>query len=109
MQLAEKKCIPCEVGTEPLSQEEALEMAVAIPEWDIHDKHIERTFKFKDFMQAVEFANRVANIAETEGHHPDLYISWGKAKVELSTHSIHGLSENDFILAAKIDNIGREQ
>lgn len=105
MQLAEKKCIPCEGGVEPLSIEQARKLGEQILGWEIDDKHIEKTFAFADFAQAMEFANKIARIAEEENHHPELHISWGKVRVELSTHKIGGLSENDFILAAKIDKL----
>ena len=68
-------------------------------------KNISKQFKFRDFVGAMEFANKITPIAESEGHHPDLYIGWGKVRVELTTHAIGGLSENDFILAAKIDTL----
>ncbi|MBI5456825.1 4a-hydroxytetrahydrobiopterin dehydratase [Candidatus Kaiserbacteria bacterium] len=103
--LTQKKCIPCEVGTIPLSREQAEELLAQTPGWELDEdaKEIERKFKFKDFKEALLFANKVGRIAEAEGHHPDMKIGWGKVKVELSTHAIKGLSENDFILAAKID------
>jgi len=75
------------------------------PAWSVADARLERTFRFPDFRHALEFTNRVGGIAERENHHPDLRLSWGKVVVELSTHSVGGLSENDFILAAKVDRI----
>src|SRR3989338_763504 len=107
MDLAQKKCVPCEAGSPTLSRSSAEALLVQITGWNlsVEAKKISKTFKFKNFKQAISFANAVAEIAETEGHHPDLFISWGKVKVELTTHSIGGLSENDFILAAKIDKI----
>ena len=74
--------------------------------WElIEDKKIVKTFKFANFRKAMEFTNRVGELAEAENHHPDIHLSWGKVKVELSTHAVKGLSENDFILAAKIDEL----
>lgn len=105
--LAKKRCIPCEVGTEPLSREDAKVLLQQTQDWKLSDdaKKIERKFKFKDFNEALAFVNKVGDVAEAEGHHPDISLSWGKVGIELSTHAIKGLSENDFILAAKIDGI----
>ena len=105
--LAEKKCIPCEGGTLPLFKQKAEELLKEIPTWTLSEdaKSISKELKFKNFAEALAFANRVGAIAEAEGHHPDLAVSWGKVGIELSTHSIGGLSENDFIVAAKIDEI----
>lgn len=105
MALDEQKCVACEQGTSPLSRDEVMKMGEQIPGWDINDKSIERTFKFPNFVEAMKFANRITKIAEEENHHPDLHISWGKARVELSTHSIDGLSINDFIVASKISRV----
>lgn len=107
MDLTQKHCIPCEGGTPPLTAEEIARYKSQVPSWSVSDnqKSISREFNFKNFLQAIEFANKITPIAEAEGHHPDLLISWGKVKVELSTHAIGGLSENDFILAAKVDKI----
>ncbi len=107
MDLAQKKCVPCEGGAEPLTEMEAKAMLTHTPTWKLSDdiKKISKEFKVKDFVAAMDFANKITPIAESEGHHPDLTVSWGKVKVELTTHAIHGLSENDFILAAKIDLI----
>ncbi|HEY4514443.1 MAG TPA: 4a-hydroxytetrahydrobiopterin dehydratase [Candidatus Paceibacterota bacterium] len=107
MDLAQKKCVPCEAGSPPLSRSSAEALLLQITGWNlsVEAKKISKTFKFKNFREAISFANAVAEIAEKEGHHPDLFVSWGKVKVELTTHSIGGLSENDFILAAKINKI----
>ncbi len=104
--LTQKHCVPCEGGTKPLTQEEVAPYLQAIPHWTVDDegKKIKRTFVFKDFMEAVDFINRIADIAEKEGHHPDLKLfNYKKVSVILSTHAINGLSTNDFILAAKTD------
>lgn len=104
-ELTQKKCIPCEVGGPALSRTEAEVLLKQIPEWQLNDSatEVERTFVFPDFKTAMGFADKVGAIAEEEGHHPDLHISWGKVRIELSTHAVKGLSENDFILAAKVD------
>jgi 4a-hydroxytetrahydrobiopterin dehydratase len=105
--LAEKKCEPCEGGVSPLTQEEAEKMLKEIPRWALIDdgKKIKRTFRFSDFKEAIDFVKEVARLAEAEGHHPDIYIFYNQVRLELWTHAINGLSENDFILAAKIDTL----
>ncbi|MCL5103660.1 MAG: 4a-hydroxytetrahydrobiopterin dehydratase [Armatimonadetes bacterium] len=105
MELAGQKCAPCSVETPPLKREEALDLVQQTPGWEILDGKIERTFKFPNFVEAILFANRITTVAEEENHHPDLHISWGKVRVELSTHAIGGLSKNDFIVAAKINKM----
>lgn len=106
--LATKKCVPCEGNVPPLPPDKAQEiMAQLDPEWMLVDEAhlLARSFRFKDFAQTMEFVNKVAKIAEAEGHHPDLTVTYGAVTVELMTHAIGGLSENDFIVAAKIDQI----
>ncbi len=105
--LAKKKCVPCEEGGEPLTKPEAEKLLVELNEWMlIDDAHmLAKSFHFKDFTESMEFVNKVAAIAEEEGHHPDLTISYSDVGVELTTHAMEGLSENDFIVAAKIDEI----
>jgi 4a-hydroxytetrahydrobiopterin dehydratase len=103
--LAEKKCLPCRGGTAPLK---GRDIAVLLDQlgdgWRaIEEQRIEKEFKFKNFRQALDFTNRVGEIAEAEGHHPDIYLSWGKVRLAIWTHVAAGLTENDFILAAKID------
>lgn len=107
MALSDKKCVPCEGGVEPLSRPDAETLLQEIPEWKLAEdtKSISRGFTFKNFKQALVFVNKIGEIAETEGHHPDITLAWGRVGVELSTHAIKGLSENDFILAAKINSI----
>jgi 4a-hydroxytetrahydrobiopterin dehydratase len=107
MDLAQKKCIPCEVGGMPLSAERLETLRPHVPLWEIEgNKSISREFKFKDFVENMAFVNRVAELAESEGHHPDMNIhDWNKLTIKLSTHAIGGLSENDFILASKIDTL----
>ena len=106
MDLTKKKCIPCEAGTEPFSEKQADEFLKQISGWELKNGHLYKKFKFKNFVGAMKFVNAVANIAEQEGHHPDILLfGWNKVKLTLSTHAIKGLSDNDFILAAKIDEI----
>jgi len=105
--LIQKKCIPCEVGGSALTLDQAQTLMAQIPEWTLtaDGKQITRSFTFKDFAEALNFTNEIGAIAEEEGHHPDLTVAWGKVGVTLWTHAVGGLSENDFILAAKIDQI----
>jgi 4a-hydroxytetrahydrobiopterin dehydratase len=106
--LVHRKCVPCEGGTKPLERVKINEyLKVLNKEWEvINDKEIRHEFAFKNFVEAVEFVNKVSDIAESEGHHPDILIhAYKKVKIMLSTHAIGGLSENDFILAAKIEEI----
>ena len=105
MSLADMKCVPCRGGTPSMEESRARELLKELsPGWELNQaEHLERTYSFKNFAQALEFANKVGAIAEEEGHHPDLYIAWGKCKVEVWTHKIQGLSESDFYLAAKAD------
>lgn len=105
MDLTQKKCKPCEGGVPPLTEEQANDLFKQIPSWTIKDGHVFKQFKFKDFKEAMAFVNRVAGIAEQENHHPNILISYNKVDIEVWTHSINGLSENDFILPAKIDDI----
>lgn len=104
--LLKKKCIPCEKkGMKPMSKNEAQEYIDESYGWTLSEdaNKISKEYKFQDFIGAINFVERVADVAEMEGHHPDIHINYNKVLLELSTHSIGGLSENDFILAAKID------
>ncbi len=105
--LSLKKCVPCEGGALPLKGEEINEYLKAVSsEWKVVDaKSIVRVFTFKNFKEAIKFVNKVADLAEDEGHHPDITINYSKVTLDLSTHAIGGLSENDFIVAAKIEDI----
>lgn len=104
MNLSQKKCIPCEAGTSPLTAVQIGEYQSQTPEWQVvENRQIRRNFRFKNFVEAMEFINRVAIIAEEQGHHPDLHIFYNQVTIELWTHAIGGLSENDFIVASKID------
>lgn len=108
MDLIKKKCVACEIGTPPFDKETIDKYRSHIkPEWRVIDnKRIERQFKFKDFQEAMSFVNKVAEIAESEGHHPDIAIFYNKVTLTLWTHASRGLTENDFIIAAKIDALG---
>ncbi len=103
MNLNQKKCVPCEAGTTPLGELEINELLKEIPAWTLKNGHIYKKFKFKNFVEAMKFVNAVADIAETEGHHPDFSVHYNRVEVELWTHAIKGLPENDLIVAAKID------
>lgn len=104
MDLVSKHCVPCEGGTSPFTKERIQEYAPRVPDWEVlGDKKIAREFKFKNFPEAMQFLNKVAEIAEAEGHHPDIHVFYNRVKLELWTHAVGGLSENDFILAAKIN------
>ncbi|MCP6720059.1 MAG: 4a-hydroxytetrahydrobiopterin dehydratase [Patescibacteria group bacterium] len=107
MDLLSKKCVACEGGVEPFTSSQAEEYLREVSGWKLNSdsKGIEREFKFKDFKESISFINRVAEVAESEGHHPDIHVSYNRVHIELSTHSIRGLSENDFILAAKINSL----
>lgn len=109
--LTARKCQPCEKGGVPLSSRETKDYLRQVPDWKLADnrKSVFREFIMKDFMSAVQFIDRIAQIAEAEDHHPDLHLmSYRKLRIDLATHSIGGLSENDFILAAKIDQLPKE-
>ncbi len=104
--LLKKKCVPCEKrGMKPMDRAEALDYIAENPDWNLNSDatKISKEFKFADFIGAINFVNLVADIAEEEGHHPDISIHYNLVTLELWTHAIGGLSENDFILAAKID------
>lgn len=116
--LTNKKCLPCESGTPPLPKEKAQELLHQTPGWktgevesfrkqdeDLAYQKITKEFNFKDFKAAVDFVNKVAGIAEEEGHHPDIYIFYSLVRLTLWTHAAGGLTENDFILAAKINSL----
>ena len=107
IKLKDKKCIACEGGVTPMPKTDAERLLVEVEGWDMDAKAkvISKEFQFKDFDKAMDFVNMVADIAEQEGHHPDITILYNKVQLKLSTHAIKGLSENDFILASKINGI----
>ncbi|HEV8677214.1 MAG TPA: 4a-hydroxytetrahydrobiopterin dehydratase [Candidatus Paceibacterota bacterium] len=106
--LSQRKCIPCEGDVPPLTQAEAEKLCGELDDWTLIDGAalLAKSFRFPDFKQTMAFVNKVAGLAEEQGHHPDMNVSYGGVTIELMTHAIGGLSENDFILAAKIDELG---
>jgi 4a-hydroxytetrahydrobiopterin dehydratase len=107
--LAEKQCIPCRGGHPPLKGDELRKMLGQVSGWEaVNEHHLSKTFTFPDFAGALALVDRIGNLAEQQGHHPDLYLTWGKVRVEIWTHKIDGLTESDFILAAKIDKLQKE-
>jgi 4a-hydroxytetrahydrobiopterin dehydratase len=105
-QLADKKCVPCRGGVPPLKGKELEKLHEVVPQWTVIDEHhLAREFKFPDFAQALAFVNRVGAVAEEQGHHPDILLAWGKAEITLWTHKVNGLTESDFIMAAKINRL----
>ena len=106
-ELTEKTCVPCRGGAPPLTTAEAQGLLEQTPGWELREnaKRIERNYKLKNFREALGFVDRVGALAEAEGHHPDITFGWGYATISLHTHKIKGLHENDFIMAAKIDQL----
>jgi len=105
-ELSSKTCVPCRGGVPPLEGAELQKLSKQVPGWKVVEgHHITRTFAFPDFRQALDFVNKVGELAETQGHHPDIFLTWGKAEITTWTHKINGLSESDFILAAKVDEL----
>ncbi len=109
MALAAEKCVPCKGDDARIESKEALEMVKDLNDWQMQElEHkLFKDFKFKNFAQALDFVNKLGALAEEQGHHPDISFGWGYAEVMLSTHSVGGLSRNDFILAAKIDGMNK--
>ena len=106
--LADRRCVPCNKGTPALTQAEYEPLLSEVEDWEVIPGHrLARDFRFKDFAQALAFVNRVGELAEAEGHHPDIRLAWGRVGIELWTHAIDGLSEADFVLAAKIDRVSK--
>lgn len=105
--LAEKECVPCKGGVPPLQGEELRELAEELDGgWEVVDQHhLEKEFSFPDFRQALEFTNEVGELAEEQGHHPDIHLAWGTVRVTVWTHKIDGLTESDFVFAAKVEAI----
>ena len=103
MKLSEENCKQPKAGDLPLSSEETKKLITAVPQWTPADKTIQREFSFKDFRKSMDFVSKVAELAEEQNHHPDIFISYNQVKLILSTHKVGGLSRNDFILAVKID------
>jgi 4a-hydroxytetrahydrobiopterin dehydratase len=105
--LATKSCTPCRGGIPPLSTAEAVRYLAHAPGWDLLDdgRKIQRTYRFKNFREALTFVQRAGELVEAEGHHPDIFFGWGYATISLQTKKIKGLHENDFIMAAKLDGL----
>jgi 4a-hydroxytetrahydrobiopterin dehydratase len=104
--LAARQCIPCRGGVPPMKGDEIREMLGQLTGWEVVDEHhLRKHFKFENFRAALDFVNRIGELAESQGHHPDICFGWGKAEITIWTHKIDGLTESDFILAAKIDKL----
>jgi 4a-hydroxytetrahydrobiopterin dehydratase len=104
--LADKRCQPCQGGVPPLSSDDISRLLVDLNDWTtIENHHLTKTYKFPNFALALGFVNRIGELADEQGHHPDLYLAWGKVRVDIWTHKIDGLTESDFVLAAKIDRL----
>ncbi len=105
-ELASQTCVPCRGGVPPLQGGELQQILRQVPQWKaVNQHHITRLFTFPDFKQALAFVDRVGEVAEQQGHHPDILLTWGKAEITLWTHKIDGLTRSDFIMAAKIDQL----
>jgi 4a-hydroxytetrahydrobiopterin dehydratase len=106
MALADQSCVPCRGGVPPLTPEAIAPLAAQLPRWEVvrHERLL-REFRFRDFATALAFVNRIGAVAEEQGHHPDLFLTWGQVRAEVWTHKAKGLTESDFVLAAKIDRL----
>lgn len=105
-ELSSRQCVPCRGGVPPLQGEEITNLLVQLRGWDvIGQHHLQKSYRFSNFREAQSFVNRVGELAEEQGHHPDICFGWGQAEIKIWTHKINGLTESDFILAAKIDEI----
>jgi len=103
--LASKTCVPCRGGVPPLSMDVASRLMEQLDGWQFEQGHLAKSYHFPDFGVALEFVNKIGAISEQQGHHPDVYMTWGKVSLEIWTHKIDGLTESDFILAAKFDEV----
>lgn len=105
MSLSDRRCVPCNKGEPPLTVEKARALSQQVPQWTLSEyaTRLRRRYRFDDFQQALAFVNTVGELAEEEGHHPEIRFGWGHAEIEIWTHKIDGLHQNDFILAARID------
>ena len=105
-ELASKQCVPCRGGVPPLNADEIAKLSPQVKGWEIiNQHHLKKTFRYKNFRETLDFINLVGNLAEEQGHHPDICFGWGIAEIKIWTHKINGLTESDFILAAKIDEL----
>ncbi|HUM06066.1 MAG TPA: 4a-hydroxytetrahydrobiopterin dehydratase [Terriglobales bacterium] len=109
--LADKTCVPCRGGVPPLKGKALADIQAQLPEvaqWNVvNEHHLVRAYKFPDFKSALAFTNRVGELSEEQGHHPDILLAWGKVEITIWTHAVNGLTESDFILAARIDQLSR--
>ncbi len=104
--LADRHCIPCRGGVPPLTEEAIVPLLAQLTGWEVEGgHHLTKSYAFADFAEALTFVNRVAEVAEIEGHHPDVFLAWGKVRLEVWTHKIDGLTESDFVFAAKADEV----
>lgn len=104
--LSAKECVPCKSGGSPLPDNSIKELLCRLNNgWTVENGRLRKTYRFKNFAEALAFTNKVGSLAEQQQHHPDIFLGWGKVIVELYTHKIQGLHENDFILAAKVDTL----
>ena len=104
--LADKTCVPCRGDVPPLRGKELAELERQLPDWEVVEgHHLRREFRFRNFGEALDFVNRVGELAEEQGHHPDVEFGWGRAAITIFTHKIDGLTESDFVLAAKVDRL----
>jgi 4a-hydroxytetrahydrobiopterin dehydratase len=105
-ELAERQCVPCRGGVPPMAGDEIRRMLEQLSGWEVRNEHhLRKEYKFANFREALAFVNRVGELAEEQGHHPDICFGWGQAEIRIWTHKIDGLTESDFILAAKIDKL----
>lgn len=108
-ELASKSCIPCRGGVPPLTPEEIRPLHAQVAAWNVvNNHHLSREFRFVDFATALRFVNQVGEIAEAQGHHPDIQLAWGRVALDMWTHKIDGLTESDFIFAAKVDQLWKD-
>ena len=105
--LAQKECVPCKGGVPPLTGDALKQLHLELGQgWNVvNEHHLEKTFDFPDFVTALAFTNKVGELAEGQGHHPDIHLAWGKVRVVIWTHKIDGLTESDFVLAAKVERL----
>jgi 4a-hydroxytetrahydrobiopterin dehydratase len=107
--LADRQCVPCRGGTPPLGRAEIEPLLAELDGWAVVDgHHLERTYRLRNFAAALDLVNRIGAVAEEQNHHPDLYLAWGRVGVKIWTHKIDGLTESDFVFAAKCDRVSRE-
>jgi len=107
-ELTQKHCVPCRGGVPPLTADQIIPLIDQLRGWEvIQNHHLYKAWSFPDFVSALTFVNRVGELAEREDHHPDIYLTWGRVEIKIYTHKIDGLTESDFVLAAKIDEIAR--